>query len=239
VSPFEQLERHWADVEREFMASRPMLRLQRGQVGLDHYAAYLRETYFYTREDPQKQATATARFRGPDRDMVKYFLRHALSEVGHDQMALADLTAIGFETASIPDENPLPATLAMTGFAYYSIQYRQPISYLGWLYFLEFLPTSKGGGIAEALAKLGVPKTAMTFLDEHRSVDVHHNKLMRIYADHMIRSIYNFDEVVYALTVTGTLFANMLEGAFEAADRGDLPVRLGSQPAAVVSRSAP
>lgn len=222
---FEELERHWRAVEQEFMASRPMRRLQRGEVGLGHYAAYLRETYFYTREDPQKQATATARFRGADREMVKHFLRHALSEVGHDQMALADLAAIGFDTSRIPDEEPLPATIAMTGFAYYAINYRHPIAYLGWLYFLEFLPTSGGGGIAAALGKIGVPESAMTFLDEHRNVDVHHNKLMRTYADHMIRTEADLAEVAYAMKVTGTLFANMLEGAFEAADRGDLPAR--------------
>jgi pyrroloquinoline quinone (PQQ) biosynthesis protein C len=238
VSAFEQLEQHWHGVERAFMASRPMQRLQRGEVGLDHYAAYLRETYFYTREDPQKQATATARFRGADREMVKYFLRHALSEVGHDQMALNDLATIGFDTSPIPAEEPLPATIAMTGFAYYAIHYRQPISYLGWLYFLEFLPTSSGGGIAAALTRIGVPETAMTFLDEHRTVDTQHNKLMRIYADHMIRTHGDLAEVAYAMTVTGALFANMLEGAFEAADCGALPARLATPGPATASRAA-
>ena len=114
----------------------------------------------------------------------------------------------------------------MTGFAYFAIQYRSPVSYLGWLYFLEFLPTSSGGGIAQSLKRQGVPDTAMTFLDEHRDVDIQHNKLMRIYADHMIRTPQDLAEMAYTMEVTGALFANMLEAAFEAADRGILPARL-------------
>lgn len=226
MSAIERLEEGWRDVEAEFMSSRPMRRLAEGRIGIDHYAAYLRETYFYTREDPQKQAAATAYFRGVDRQMVKHFLRHALSEVGHDQMALDDLATLGFDTQAIPNENPLPATIAMTGFAYYAIQYRRPVAYLGWIYFLEFLPTSSGDGIAASLRQLGVPEGAMTFLDEHRSVDVQHNKLMRLYVDQMVRTPEDLSEVVYTMSVTGKLFANMLEGAFEAADRGMIPVRL-------------
>src|SRR5262249_41672193 len=157
---FAELRRHWSAVEGRFMSSSAMRRLAGGPLGLAHYVSYLRETYFYTRENPQIQAAATAWFRGEDREMVKSFLRHALSEVGHDQMALADITTLGFDGSAITCELPLPTTVPLVSFPYYAIQYRSPISYLGYLFFLEFLPTSRGGDVAAAIGKLGVPPAA-------------------------------------------------------------------------------
>jgi pyrroloquinoline quinone (PQQ) biosynthesis protein C len=218
MAAFDDLRVTWREVEHRFMSSRPMARLLEGKVTSDHYAAYLRETYFYTRESPQIQAVATAWFRGSDRQMVKPFLRHALSEVGRDALALGDLENLGRKIESLPDEKPLPSTAGLISFPYYSIQYRSPLSYLGYLYFLEFLPTARGGEIAGALAKVGVPQTAMTFLAEHRTVDIHHNRLMEHYAEYMLRSSSDIGEVAYCMTVTGDLYARMVEGAFQSAD---------------------
>ncbi len=104
---FSKLQNVWQAVEQRFMTSPPIQRLRHGDLRLAHYASYLRETYFYTREDSQIQALCTAWFRGSDREMVKPFLQHAMSEIGHDQMALDDLRSLGFDTDAIPRENPL------------------------------------------------------------------------------------------------------------------------------------
>jgi hypothetical protein len=113
MGAFDELHIAWSQVETRFTRSEPMVRLFSGDITTDHYAAYLRETYFYTRENPQIQAVATAWFRGPDRQTVKPFLRHALSEVGHDGLALADLKMLGRDVSSIPDEQALPSTAAL------------------------------------------------------------------------------------------------------------------------------
>jgi pyrroloquinoline quinone (PQQ) biosynthesis protein C len=220
VTAFFELQGTWQAIEQRFMSSPPIQRLRRGDLTLAHYACYLRETYFYTREDPQIQALCTAWFRGSDREMVKPFLQHATSEIGHDQLALDDLRSLGFDADAIPRENPLPMTTALISFPFYAIQYRGPISYLGYLYFLEFLPTSRGADIAAALSAIGVPAESMSFLHEHRTVDVHHNRLMKRYADEMVRTEADIAEVTYAIEVTGRLFEGMLTGAFEAVDQG-------------------
>ena len=54
---------------------------------------------------PEIQALCTAWFRGSDRELVKPFLQHAMSEIGHDQLALDDLRSLGFDTEVIPREN--------------------------------------------------------------------------------------------------------------------------------------
>lgn len=220
MEAFDILEQSWSNIEAEFMASAPMRRLEGRQLTLPHYAAYLRETYFYTREDPQIQAACTTYFRGTDRALVKLFLHHAISEVGHDQLALDDLRLLGFDTTRISSEYPLPNTTALISFPFYAMQYRSTYSYLGYLYFLEFIPTSRGAGIIGSLKEMGVPDGALTFLQEHNAVDVQHNKLMRRYANEMLRDIAARDEVAYSMQVTSTLFANMLEGAFTSVDEG-------------------
>src|SRR3569833_3092522 len=164
------------------MSSEPVRRLMERRISTAHYAAYLRETYFYTREDPQIQALCTAWFRGAERELVRPFLQRAVSEIGHDRMALDDLAALGYAVGDIPQEEALPTTIPMVAFPYFAIPHRSAASYLGYLYFLEFLPTSRGAEIAGALLQAGIPGEAMSFLADHRTADVHHTRLMSVYA---------------------------------------------------------
>ncbi len=53
----------------QFNSCPGMQRFTRGELDKSHYAALMRETYFYTRENPQIQAAATAFFRGQQRTL--------------------------------------------------------------------------------------------------------------------------------------------------------------------------
>ncbi|MGQ0696961.1 MAG: iron-containing redox enzyme family protein [Panacagrimonas sp.] len=193
--------------------------LHSGEFSVAHYKSVLREFYHYTKEDPQMQALAAVYFRGSDRQMVKPFLRHAISEVGHDQYALDDLAALGGDIVEIPGQNPLPATIALTAFPFYQIQYQNPIGYLGYLYFLEHMPTLHGATYARALAVAGVPETAMGFLKEHMTVDMGHTRLMDQYLEVLVHDEADLAAVVYAIQVTAQLYAEMLWSAIGDADK--------------------
>lgn len=233
MSAFEKLQEVWSSVERRFMTSAPLRRAAMGDVTAAHYAAYLRETYFYTREDPQIQAAATLYLRGLDREMVGPFLQHARSEVGHDQLALNDLTVLGYDVSSIPSEDCLPATALLFSYPMTAMTHRSPVAYLGYLFFLEFLPTAQGEAIAGVAAKAGVPREAMSFLSEHREVDVHHNRLMKVYAEHMVRTDADLKSVTFAMKATGIAFAGMLQDAFESIDAGTTLLRRREETRAV------
>jgi pyrroloquinoline quinone (PQQ) biosynthesis protein C len=200
-----------------FTRSSAMRTLAEGRITLDQYKSVLREIYHYAKEDPQIQALATVFFRGDDRDTVKLFLKHAISEIGHDRIALADLAALGEDISLVPLGNPLPATIALTAFPFYQIQYANPVGYLGYLYFLEHMPTAAGETYSTALAATGVPTTAMTFLHEHMTVDVAHNKLMEEYITRLVRTKADLAAVSYALRVTAELYGAMLSSAMDAA----------------------
>jgi pyrroloquinoline quinone (PQQ) biosynthesis protein C len=207
------------DAMKRFGESRAILALRGGQFTVRHYKCVLKEIYHYAKEDPQIQALASVYFRGEDRAAVKMFLKHATAEIGHELMALKDLKALGEDVSEIPYSNPLPSTIALTAFPFYQIHYQNPIGYLGYLYFLEHMPTKSGPGYMEALKKAGVPDNALGFLQEHTTVDVGHNRLMQEYLMRLVRSDSDLQSVSYAIQVTAQLYADMLWGAMESAEK--------------------
>lgn len=219
----ETVNRDFRVVMEAFARSPAMRMLASGGVQLVHYKAVLREIYHYAKEDPQIQALAAVYFRGEDRRTVKMFLKHAVSEVGHELMALEDLKALGEDVSAIPTSLPLPTTIALTAFPFYQIQYHNPVGYLGYLYFLEYMPTQAGGGYVAALKAAGIPESAMTFLREHVSVDVAHNNLMQEYLRRLVRSEADLIAVTYAMRVTGHLYGEMLAGAMRSIEQLETP----------------
>lgn len=206
------------EVMASFNTGRAITFLKSGKFSSLHYKSVLREIYHYTKEDPQMQSLATVYFRGDDRAMIKAFLRHALSEVGHDQLALQDLRVLGETPSDIRTENPLPSTVAFTAYGFYTITHQNPISYIGYLYFLEHMPTEHGQVFSDALLGAGIPESAMTFLIEHQKADVGHNALMRRYLENLVHDKYDVDAVIYAIRTAGHLYADMLWGAIVRAE---------------------
>lgn len=208
----------WQPVATAFMNSQPLRRIAAGDITVAHYQAIMRQIFHHARENPQLQALATVYFRGPQRQAIRKFYQHAISEIGHDQLALNDLQTLGVDVSAIPYERPLPATSALLGYAFYQVQNLNPVGYLGYLFFLEFLPTQQGSGIMQRLESLGIPHAAMTFLEDHTRIDVGHNKMMESYLELLVKTEADFDAVVYAMRTTGRLYAAMLQDALEQVD---------------------
>lgn len=208
----------FAEVAAEFAASPAMIRLASGDFTVVHYKEYLRQVYYYTRENPQLLALMTLYLRGDDRKAIAALLRHASEESDHDQWALNDLASLDEDVSRIPYENPLPETLALTAFAHYQITCRNPVAHLGYVYFLEFLPTTSGTNYLDMLQRLGVPASAMSFLSAHMEVDVAHNRLMEQHVERLVRTDADLDAVAYSMRVSEKLYAGLLQAAFEEAD---------------------
>jgi pyrroloquinoline quinone (PQQ) biosynthesis protein C len=209
----------FTNVLKVFEASPAMQHILSGDMTIQHYKSYLRQTYHYTKDNPQIQALATVYFHGSDREFVRMFYKHAISEIGHDELALNDLQLLGENIDHVRIENPLPATVALNAFVFYQIYNRNPIGYLGYLFFLEFLPTSSGAGYMQLLEKASVPKAAMTFLLEHTNVDIYHNRLMEKYLEGLVITEADMQAVIYTMRGTGQLYADMLQSAFMQAEQ--------------------
>lgn len=213
-----RLKTEFSNVLSEFHNSAGMRKIFEGSITIEHYKSLMKQIAHQARENPQLQALATVYFRGYQRDIIQTFYKHAASEIGHDQLALNDVSACGGDISNAKFENPLPNTTAVTAFAFYQIYNLTPVGYLGYLFFLEFMPTSNGGDYINFLLKIGVPENALSFIKDHSTIDVGHNRLMERYVEKLIRNEDEFNSVVYAMKVTAHLYAQMVEGAFNHVD---------------------
>jgi pyrroloquinoline quinone (PQQ) biosynthesis protein C len=215
-----QIETAWFEEVKRFNESPAIKRMIAGELTIAHYQALLREIYFYARESPQFFSAIPIHLRGRQREFTKKMLQHAASEAGHDTLALADLKTLGVNIETIPFERPLPETSALIGFSFYLIQYLNPVSYLGFVFFLEYLSTHFVGQYAKGLLSAGVPPAAMTFLGEHVEADVEHNRLMADYVEHLLITERDVEDMIYAMRVTSNLYAKVYEAAFRSVDEG-------------------
>lgn len=220
----EELLEAFQPIKQDFLSSKPIMDLAKGSMTALQYRAILREQYHQVREHPQFHTALTTKFAGKKRNYVKAFFDHASAEYGHEQLALNDYVTLGGDASFVPYENPLPATSALLAFGHYQINQLNPVGYLGYVFFLEFIPTSTGGSLIDMLKKIGVGENAMSFIRDHAEVDVHHNRLMERYVDGLITSDADFAAVVYSLQTTGNLYLKMMSDAMEDAsaniDRG-------------------
>jgi len=230
--PHAALVQSWNETQAQ-LANTSALRLAReGRLTRVQYAAVLRQIFHQARENPQIQALATVRFRGHQRAMVSTFYRHAISEVGHDQLALDDIAALGFSTEGIAEERPLASTFALTGTIFHQIEHHDVIGYLGYLFHLEYTPTQVGPAFMEMLAMSGIPREAMGFIDEHAKVDIAHCKLMERYLRELVTTQDELDAVLYMQRATAQLYARMLDEAVASADSLSWVELESGQPAA-------
>ncbi|EQC43632.1 hypothetical protein M899_1785 [Bacteriovorax sp. BSW11_IV] len=218
MSMFDQVFNFWKEEMVKVHASTGFKRILDREMTPMHYAAMMEQIYHHTRENPQIQTFATAFFKYHQRSQIKPFYKHAISEIGHDQLALDDIKALGYETENIVEGYPLPITTALLAYAYYQIQFRNPIGYLGYLFHLEYMPTQYGAEYIAAFKEIGVPDTALSFIEDHHKIDQGHIKMMHGYIDGLIKTQEELEEMKYAVSVTAKLYSDLVTDAFAKAD---------------------
>ena len=194
-------------------------RLRAGELDVCHYQGFLLETYHNTRYNPQLQAYTTMFIPNNPHATVKRFYQHSISEIGHDQLALDDLMALGVDRAFVESSKPQPITTAFFANAIWGIQTKGPAYFLGYLFHLEFNPTENGKKYIEMLTSKGIPENALTFLEEHSTVDVAHNKFMEEYVRELVKTDADEAIVCEAIAASVDLHNRVLASAFENGER--------------------
>lgn len=178
-----------------------------------HYMGYLRETYHYTKINPQTQAYATMFIGKYNHKFVRDFLKHSMEEITHDQLALDDLECLGIDRNSIVKSQPLPMTTAFSGIPFYLMQFENPLSYLGHIFHLEFLATQNGESFMNQLNALDIPKEALSFIFDHAKIDPKHNEKMVWYINSLGTSKSDVDAIIYGAEVACRAYSTMVSEA--------------------------
>ncbi|MFI4973921.1 MAG: iron-containing redox enzyme family protein [Caulobacterales bacterium] len=155
-----------------------------GTFGLT-YPALLVETYHQSKHS---SALIEAAWRGvsPTRVTLRDYLeRHVEEERGHEQWALNDFAALGYDRDVVTRSQPLAETIELIGGQLYVIHYLKPVGILGYLYLTETAPPTAEflRAVQDAFA---ISDRAMTYLWNHAEHDVAHGREVREVLDTLI-----------------------------------------------------
>jgi pyrroloquinoline quinone (PQQ) biosynthesis protein C len=146
-----------------------------GRVTRAQYIAFLEQAYHHVRHTVPLLMICAARL--PDR---LEWLREAAvgyieEEIGHDQWILNDLAACGADKEDVRRSAPGMATDVMIGYAFDTVQRRNPLGFFGMAHVLEGTSVALATRAASALqGTLGLPNEAFTYLTSHGELDTDH-----------------------------------------------------------------
>jgi hypothetical protein len=144
------------------------------------YALYLLETYHYTLHNSRNQALVAASL-APTASIhyLKFCLKHAYEEAGHELMALHDLKTLG--PISLPENLPAPTTAAQTliDYLYHVSSHGNLKGRLGYSLWAENAYVHIAPMLKVVQSKLKLKPSQMTFLGEHSSIDAEHIEHVR------------------------------------------------------------
>jgi pyrroloquinoline quinone (PQQ) biosynthesis protein C len=180
------------------------------------YAIYLIETYHYTRHNTRHQALVATRPDAIDIRYMKFCLRHAEEEAGHELMALHDLNNLGFATQTEKDLPPaLIATQNLTASLYFTAANGNPLARLGYSYWAEQSYSFIQPLLSMISSGLGVPDKAMTFFREHSDIDETHARVVVETIERFAKTEADWEAIENCMVNSLVLTARMLDEVFE------------------------
>jgi len=138
------------------------------------YGIYLTETYHYTFHNSRNQALVAARKETMNINYIKYCLKHANEEAGHEMMAFHDLKNLGVEVQVSDLPKPLNSTEALIAYLYYVSEYGNPVARLGYSFWAERSYEYIKPLLSLLSEGLNIDKKSMTFFNEHSEIDEQH-----------------------------------------------------------------
>jgi len=180
------------------------------------YALYMLETYHYTLHNARNQALVATRQEKIDIRYLKFCLKHAEEEMGHELMALHDLKNLGY---NVPAEESLPkplgATETLIAYLYHVSRNGHPLARLGYSFWAE----QSYGYIQPLLSMVssgfGIPDKAMTFFREHSSIDEVHARQVEEVIERFAKTPEDWAAIEDCMVNSLILTARMMDQVFE------------------------
>ncbi|MEO6098369.1 MAG: iron-containing redox enzyme family protein [Fibrobacteria bacterium] len=209
------LQSEWENCYETFCQGEFFRKLANGSLSLAHYKAFLREEYHNTTVNPKTMAIFFSRLDTQEFKTAAKLLKHTAMEVGHNEMALQDLAALGEDIEAVRRGRALPATEALAAFVIYEMEHRNPLAFLGYLYHLEAFSERMAGAGGDLMTQMGIPESALSFLREHAEADLVHAKWNQEYLQAFIQSEEGLEAVLYGLKGAVLLHGLMFQGIME------------------------
>jgi len=176
------------------------------------YLSLMRELYHTTRHNAQNQALAAQRVRSDRLPLLRFCLKHALEEAGHDLMVLHDLAAIGIPPDAVTQCRPLPETEAFVAYLYRVASERDATARLGYSFWAESCYPYIADILQAMRTSLDLDDRKMSFFVAHSEIDDRHAREVRDVAAEWCRTEEQQADFLVVLEHSLHLQGQVLEG---------------------------
>ena len=139
----------------------------------ERFIRYLIEVYHYIKHSCPFMELTRDKLTQDHQILKKYLSEHIEEEKDHDLWLLNDLEYLGFSPDKIRHSIPKRETMALVGTQLYLINEVNPVSYLGYIFYLESNPPTMKT-LNYLSQELKIPEKALFTLKEHGEVDPTH-----------------------------------------------------------------
>ncbi len=149
--------------------------LQRGEVSLPSYIAFLTEAYHHVKHTVPLLRAAKAALPAHHAWLNEAMDEYIEEEAGHDEWILDDIRACGADAEAVRHGQPAHATELMVAYAYDTIARGNPLGFFGMVHVLEGSSVALALRAADAIQRpLGLPDAAFSYLRSHGTLDQEH-----------------------------------------------------------------
>ncbi len=149
--------------------------LQRGEVALPSYIAFLTEAYHHVKHTVPLLRAAKAALPAHHAWLNEAMDEYIEEEAGHDEWILDDIRACGADAEAVRHGQPAHATELMVAYAYDTIARGNPLGFFGMVHVLEGSSVALALRAADAIQRpLGLPDAAFSYLRSHGTLDQEH-----------------------------------------------------------------
>lgn len=148
-----------------------------GDISRGTYIAYLTEAYHHVSHTVPFLMSMGARLPQDKKALHKAIIEYQEEEVGHEEWILNDIAACGADKEAARASTPNLETQLLIAYNYDYINRKNPVGFFGMVFMLESTSTQIANKGADAVKdKLGLPKSAFSYLYSHGELDISHMK---------------------------------------------------------------
>jgi len=178
------------------------------------YVTLMVQVFHYTKYNAMNQACATFATPHTELGLVRFALRHAIEETGHENMVVHDLRSIGVDLSTLK-ASPLPATAALSGYLDSVALRLGVLPRLGYSFWAEDSYEHLQPLLAAFRNKLGLQDNQLTFFVSHATIDEKHANEVKKVIDAYVKSEEEEAAVSQVALTTLFLLGQLLENVAE------------------------
>lgn len=181
------------------------------------YQQVMLQIYHYTRFNSVNQAACAFSADPAQTTLLRFVYKHALEELGHENMVIRDLDSVGILPAEMPA--PLAPTQALIAFLNDVAIRLGPIPRLGYSYWAEDVYDHIQPLLNKFRTDLNLKDENMTFFVAHSAIDEKHSEEVRLAIKRAVTTDSQRAAIKEVARVTLYLTGQLLEEALNEYER--------------------